>query len=406
MTTQDLGVTKAVGDAEAVRAASTEFHKGQVATIAGGHFIHDTYTAFLAPLLPLIRDTLGINYAAAGSLVIFTQLASLLNPFIGYLADRISVRYFVILAPAVTATLMCMIGFAPSYISLVFILLMVGVSISAFHAPAPAMVARLAGNRVGTGMSIFMAAGESGRALGPVVVISFVGLWGLQGIWRLAFVGWATSAIMFWSLHSVAARPANKKTLSVATMWPVAKKVYPVLAWIMGTKALVAVAITTYLPIFMADELQVSVWLAAASLTILEAAGVAGALLTGTLSDKLGRERILLFVLSVSPILLLLLLYGPSWTPVILLVGLGLTAISVTPVIMAIVQDQFPDHRAMANGIWMAMNFLLRAAAIFVVGRLADSNGLTFAFTVAAIVGLFAVPAVFFLPKHAQLSAE
>ena len=77
-----------------------------------------------------------------GSLTIFTQLPSLLNPFIGYLADRISLRYFVILAPGVTATMMTMIGFAPNYFTLALLLLAVGVSIAAFHAPAPAMTAR------------------------------------------------------------------------------------------------------------------------------------------------------------------------------------------------------------------------------------------------------------------------
>ena len=34
------------------------------------------------------------------------------------------------------------------------------ISIAAFHAPASAMIAKVAGQRVGTGMSIFMATGE------------------------------------------------------------------------------------------------------------------------------------------------------------------------------------------------------------------------------------------------------
>ena len=90
--------------ADASRAERTdEFQTGHVFTIAGGHFVHDSFAAFLAPLLPLIRDTLGISYTWAGGLAIFTQLPSLLTPFIGYLADRVSVRYFVILAPATTA---------------------------------------------------------------------------------------------------------------------------------------------------------------------------------------------------------------------------------------------------------------------------------------------------------------
>ena len=72
----------------------TTFHTDQVATIAGAHFIHDSFSAFLTPLLPVIKETLSTNYAMTGSLTIFTMLPSLLNPFIGYLADRISL-YFV-----------------------------------------------------------------------------------------------------------------------------------------------------------------------------------------------------------------------------------------------------------------------------------------------------------------------
>ena len=206
---------------------SSEFQTGQVFTIAGGHFVHDSFAAFLAPLLPIIRDTLAIGYTGAGGLAIFTQLPSLLTPFIGYLADRISLRYFVILAPATTATLMSLIGYAPDYMLLVMLLLAVGVSIAAFHAPAPAMVARTSGNRVGMGMSVFMASGELGRALGPIVVMTGVACWGLDGLWRLAIIGWLTSAVLYWGLHTVAARPADQKAAGLSHMWPTARRVYP-----------------------------------------------------------------------------------------------------------------------------------------------------------------------------------
>ena len=137
------------------------FQTGQVVTVAGGHFVHDTYSAFIAPLLPLLQERLATNYALTGGLAVFPQLPSLLNPLIGYLADKVSLRYFIILAPAVTATLMSAIGLASSYFSLALLLLAAGVSVAAFHAPAPAMVGRMAGSRVGTGMSVFMAAGRT-----------------------------------------------------------------------------------------------------------------------------------------------------------------------------------------------------------------------------------------------------
>ena len=383
-----------------VAATQTErFQTGQVATIAGGHFMHDTFGAFLAPLLPLIQDNLGTNYMLTGGLTIFTQLPSLLNPFLGYAADRMSVRYFVILAPGFTATLMTLIGFAPNYLALAMLLLAVGVSIAAFHAPAPAMTARVSGNRVGTGMSIFMATGELGRTVGPIVAVAAVSWWGLDGIWRLAALGWLTSAVLYWRLHTVPARPRAPGQDSLSAMWPQVKRVFPVITWVIFPKVFLAVTITTYLAIFMRDQLQTSLWLAAASLTILEGAGVVGALLTGTLSDRYGRRQVLFVLLAAAPLILALFLFGPSWIIVPALIGLGLTAISTTPVVLAIVQDQFPDNRATANGIFMFLNFLARTIGVVVVGLLADRFGLTVAFTISGLLALFSVPAIFWLPQ-------
>ena len=49
----------------------SEFRTERILTIAGGHFIHDTYTAFLAPLLPKLIDNLSLSLTQAGSLSVF-----------------------------------------------------------------------------------------------------------------------------------------------------------------------------------------------------------------------------------------------------------------------------------------------------------------------------------------------
>ena len=132
---------------------------------------------------------------------------------------------------------------------------------------------------------------------------------------------------------------------------------------------------------------------------------MAGALLTGTLSDRWGRRR-MLRLLCAAPVLMLFFLFGPKALALPLLIALGLTAISPTPVMMAIVQDQFPDHRAAANGVYMFINFLLRALALWLVGALADRYGLTAAFTVAALAAFAAIPAVLRLPLSPRLGAR
>lgn len=381
------------------------FQTSQVVTIASGHFIHDTFSAFIAPLLPLIQERLGIGYAVAGGLAIYAQLPSLLNPFIGYLADRISLRYFIILAPGITATFMSLMGLAPNYSVLVALMLLGGISIAAFHAPAPAMIGRLAGGRVGTGMSIFMAAGELGRTVGPIFVVAGVGWFTLEGIWRLALVGWLMSAILYWRLHAVSARPAAQRDGSMEKFKATARQVFPALSWLMLGRACLLAALTIYLPTFMSDVHNSTLWLAAASLTILEGAGVAGALATGTLSDRWGRQRVLTLLLTASPVLMLLFLYTPTWMAAFFLAALGLTAISPTPVLMATVQDHFPDNRALANGTFIALNFLIRALGIWTVGILGDSIGLPSAYLISALIGFASIPAVWRLPDGVHASS-
>ena len=225
-----------------------------VAAVALGHFTHDVYSAFLAPLLPVLQEQLGIGYALTGNLAVFTQIPSLINPFIGYLADRVSLRYFVIFAPAITATLMSSIGLTSSYLALAFLLLAAGVSVAAFHAPAGAMIGELAGDKVGRGMSIFMAAGELARTLGPLLAVAGVAWFGLAGLWRLAFVGWAVSAILFWRLHNIQAKPRAPESGNWAQLRPRMMRIFPLLGWLVLGRVSMQAAMTTYLPLFMKDE--------------------------------------------------------------------------------------------------------------------------------------------------------
>jgi FSR family fosmidomycin resistance protein-like MFS transporter len=383
---------------DAPEAAAESFHTDQVLTIAGGHFVHDTYSAFIAPLLPLIQEKLSLSYGLAGSLAMFLQLPGLLNPIIGYLADRMSVRYFVIFAPAVTATLMSAMGLTPNYLSLALLILLAGVSVSAFHAPAPAMIANVSAQRVGAGMGIYMAGVELGRTLGPLIIAGSVAWLGLEGLWRLMFVGWFVSGFLFFRLRHVKVASRIKKGLDLAKVW----RVFSVLAWMLMTRAFFLGAITTFLPTYMNDVVRANFWIAAGALTILEAAGVAGALLAGAMSDRYGRRGILLLLLVSAPLLLLLFVVSPSWLYVPLLLVLGFTGLATAPIMLAIVQDEFSNDRALANGIFLALNFVILGLGIYLTGVMADWLGLRMAFLMTAVIALLAIPAIFFLPDSAS----
>ena len=84
-----------------------QFKTGRVVTIATTHALHDTYTAFLAPLLPKFINTLSLSKTEAGLLTVFMQVPSLLQPLIGHIADQINILSIVALTPTITAAMMC-----------------------------------------------------------------------------------------------------------------------------------------------------------------------------------------------------------------------------------------------------------------------------------------------------------
>ena len=380
-------------------AEDNDFQGEQVFVISSGHFVHDVYSAFLVPLLPLLIEKLSLTLTMAGSLSAFMQFPALLNPFIGRLADKSNARYFVVFAPAVTATLMSLMGLAPNYYSLLALLIVVGVSVSSFHAPAPAMIARVSGNRVGKAMGWFMAGGELGRTLGPIFAVWAVTTLTLEGMLRIAVLGWLTSLILFWRLKDI---PIEKKEkIGLREVLPKLRAIFLPLAFILLFRTFMTVSMTTYLPIFM-NLKGANLWLSGAALSIMESAGVVGALSVGAISDRIGRRSILLFSAIASPIFIIAFLNTSGWLLIPVLLAVGFTSLSVGPVFLALIQDNFPKHRASANGAYMLLAFLTRFPATIIVGLLGDKFGLEKAFLWSALLAFLVIPSIFMLPKEAK----
>ena len=355
---------------------------------------------------PSFREKLATDYAALGGLSVFLLIPSLLQPFIGHAADKISLRYFIIFAPAATATLCSLMGLANSYVLLAILMFVVGISTAVFHSPAPAMIGRIAGNRLGTGMSIFMAAGELGRTVGPALVILAISWFGMEGIWRMAALGWLATAFLYWRLHKVSARPTQGRGLTLRQMLPTARRVYPPLFWIMTTRVFLSISMTTYLPIFMQDVMGYEFHVAGLSLTLLEGAGVVGALSMGTASDWLGRRRILAALFVATPFLSLGFLNSSGWLLFAFLVPLGFVVLSPAPVLLAVVQDSFQQNRALANGLFLMANFVIRSPALWLLGVLADRYGLSTAFLISGLITFASAPAVLWLPERRLEQSE
>ncbi len=373
------------------------FQTGSVVLISICHFIHDIYSSFLAPLLPYIIEKFGLSLTQAGLLNTAMQLPALMNPYFGKLADRMSFRYFIIFAPMFTAVPMSLLGLAPNYGVLLLLLFLTGVSVSLFHVPAPVMVYHVSGVKTGRGMSFYMTGGELARTVGPVAIIAAVSVLGFDGYFPVMIVGILASAVMFVKLKDMPTVPRRHEIPSIRTTCREMKPLLIPLSGIVIVRGFMHGCLATFLPLFILGQTN-DVWLAGISLSLYEAAGVAGILTIGPLSDRFGRETLLLLSLLLAPTSLLFFVFSSGWIRFPLLVVTGFFLLSTTPVMLAMIQEYSREGSSSANGVFMMISFLARSAIVVLIGFVADHLGLEQTYLLCAVIGFLGIPFVFKLP--------
>ncbi|GBE14138.1 MAG TPA: MFS transporter [Proteobacteria bacterium] len=375
------------------------FQLNNVALIATAHLVHDIYSSFLAPILPLLIAKFGLSYTMAGLLTVAQRAPFLFNPLMGLLVDRIRTRYFLILAPAITAVSMSLLGVAPNYAVLVVLLLSMGIGAMCFHVPGPVMMKAVSGNRVGQGMGYFMLGGEAARSIGPLVILGAVSLWGLEGTWKLIPFGLVASAILFFRFRKmVVQRPAPSRS-GRSGIRHTLKGFLPFFGILAGYTlftSLMRFTLMIFLPTYLTGRGE-DLWFAGISLSILEVTGAVGTFYGGGLSDRLGRRKLLLIVSLVSPVLGLMFLLTHGWVSIAVLLVLGFSLFAGTPVVLALVQEVRSDRPAFINSIYMTMSFLSSAFTAVAIGWGGDHFGLDNTFRIAFSLSFLAVPFVWFL---------
>jgi FSR family fosmidomycin resistance protein-like MFS transporter len=80
------------------------------------------------------------------------------------------------------------------------------------------------------------------------------------------------------------------------------------------------------------------------------------------------------------------------------LVFIGVTLLSTTPVMLAMVQEHARTSPSTANGLFMMISFMARSAVVVIVGFIGDLIGLGATYVICAVLGLVAIPFVLKLP--------
>lgn len=387
-------------DLSAKNAPKTEtFQSSKVAVISLAHLSHDVFSAFLPPLLPLLIAKLGLTLSAVALLDIARKIPQLFNPLIGLLADRFCLKWFVILAPAVTATSMSLLGLAPSFPVLFVLLLISGFSAAIFHVPGPVLVKNFAGKDSGRGMSFYMFGGEMARTLGPLLITAAVSWWGLEGSWRVLPLGLVVSVILFFRLRGL--QPIKRQMVAdgeVDTRPRVRGlgRLFAGLAGFLVFRSGLKVALTLFLPTYLTGQGQ-TLWVAGIALSLLQFSGAVGTLGAGSVADRFGHGRVLLVIAALTPLAAIGLTFLTGIGVVVLLLLSGVLVFASSPILLAVVQDTGTARPAFVNSLFMTLSIIISGLAALLVGALGDHLGLEAVYRITALLSVLAVPFVLLL---------
>ena len=258
------------------------------------HFTGDFYHSFIIPLLPVLKSKLALSLAEVGLITgLMRVLAFIVQPSVGYLADRYRTRFFVLGGTLIAAVSIPLIGATHSF-GLVLLNVSIGsIGISMFHPPAAGMIATYAGRNLGFGLSIFNLGGTMAFGVSPVFVAWYVSRFGLEALPYTALYG----VLIFAFLYFIVPRPEGESMKDLGFLGSIKDVFGPVwkavlLIWsLVVLRAFVSQTFLTFTPILFSQEGH-SLVSVGGILAVYVVAGAVSGLVAGHLADRIGYKPV------------------------------------------------------------------------------------------------------------------
>lgn len=371
-----------------------------IALVSFGHFWHDIFTAFVIPLMPVLKDNLGINYLQTGWILVAVRIPSLLSANIAGIAEKHNPKWFVIFCPLITSIAITMIGLAPSYHVVIGLVLISGFSAAGFHVPAPTLLKRSAPNRIGAAMTAFQIGGEAARTLGPIIIVIILSTIGFKNMYYLIPVSVLVSFGFYFSFKKidVSLDVKEKKQGSIIETMKAGKWIFILVAGISIQKSIVSTIMKSFLPLYLRSH-GFSLLKANGALAIVQGATVIGVIVAGLVIDKIGAKKILYIVISAAMLFTSMLVLIPTLPLYPMLVLIGFFSFASMPAIYTLIQGQGFEFPTTANGVFMSLNFGITSLMLILGGKLSDMYSIDFTYKVLGIATLIGIPLLFRLKR-------
>jgi MFS family permease len=374
-------------------------------------------------LLPLIGNELGLSFSQIGSILTCQFAAGALSNLPGgMLVDAIG-RKGLLMAVALSWVGLpyLVMGFSHSYWMLLVCAALVGIGNNLWHPTAIPLLAQNHPERRGLVVSIHSMGGNLGDAVAPLAVGAMLTAFSWRDVVVINVIpGVAASVLLLLLLDrgdadldrdgsvpgSSPGRVRHPLQSLAGVRLLLANRTVLMLSLGSAVRAMTAMTLLTFLPVFLANELGYSPAWVGGSLFALQAAGFAAAPVSGHLSDRMGRRNIIMTSMAMSGVVLLFMAFaGRSPAFALFVAFLGFFLFAIRAVLQAWLLDATPNQLAGTSiGILFGTQAVGAAIGPLIGGVIADHYGIiaTFYYLAATIV----VANMFILFTPAESGAE
>ncbi len=364
-----------------------------LAVSVAGHAVKHLFSAAFFVLLPEVKTGLGLSNVQVGTLSTIRVIGGgLSNLPAGFVADRFAWGRSVILGLciALIGVFALGLGMATSFGLAVLAATLMNMAINFWHPSAISSLSQRFAGRRGFAIALHGAGGSTGETLGPIAT----GFLLTAVSWRVVLQGSVVPAVVIgfsiWLiLRSI---PMGESGFSSVRMY-----LSSVGRLLMNRRLLLVLlfagsfsggqsAVTTFLPIYLREDLGFSSVTLGLYLSLAQVAGIGSQPLMGYLSDRLGRKVILVPGLTILGLAYLGLSLVPSGWPLALVVlAMGAFLFSLMAILLAAAMDLVPeDVQATTVSLVFGSAVVVSGFSPAVAGLLADAYGVKAAFLLAS----------------------
>ena len=378
-------------------------HNRPLLTLTLGHFTVDMYAGLFPVLYPLLIERFVLDLKTVGLVSLaYTGLASLSQPFFGWIADRYGTR-FIGLALVWTAVTFATIGFAPTFPILVLLAGAAGIGSGAYHplgaVNANAVIPPAGRNRA---MSAYVTGGTIGVALGLLIGAVLFSAFGVRGTALMVLPGATIALWLLVELRRIALRRPAAGAGMEARPAPIPVGPLAATIGVMMARSWTVFSIQAFVPTWYRALGYGESFYGPLTTTIVLASAL-GTLGCGALADRWGWRAVVIgsMVLSVPAILLFAQFTGPVAFVSAALVGA--LAASTAPLMLVTAQQLMRGRAGLASGLVLGLGFVMGAIGVPVTGAVADAWGLPNAVRLQALITAGAIAIAWFLPREEEL---